>query len=98
MLDSVQFILLIVIIILTILLVILGVQVFLILREFRRTLVKANKVLEDAGSITENIQGPLSAISSLALGFKATSLLTVAKLVKNILSRDREHEKRSERD
>lgn len=94
MIDSVQLILLLVIITLTVLLVILGVQVFYILRDLRQTVKKTNKILDNADSITEGIEGPISAISSFVLGAKATSLLSIARLVKNFLGRDREDEKR----
>ncbi len=90
MIDPVQMVLLLVILVLTILLVILGVQVYYILKELRETLVKTNRVLDNAESITENIDAPLSALSSLALGTKATSLLTVAKFVQSLLGRSKE--------
>ncbi len=96
MVDAVQLVLLLVVVVLTILLVVLGVQVFFILKEFRRTIRKTNKVLDTAESITENIEGPLSAISSLALGVKATSLLTVAKFVKNLLGREKHQDRNSD--
>ena len=99
MIDSVQLILLFVIIILTALLVILGVQVFYILRDLRTTVKKTNKILENANAITQNIEGPLAAISSLALGVKATSLFTVVRFVKNFLGRDKDtDEKRHHRE
>lgn len=99
MIDSVQLILLLVIITLTILLVVLGIQVFFILRDVRQTIQKANKVLDTADAITENIEGPLSMISSLAGGVKGSSLLTVAKFVKSMLGRDREDDdRRGQRD
>jgi len=88
MIDSVQLILLLVIITLTLLLVILGVQVFYILRDLRKTIKKTNKILENADAITEGIEGPISAISSLVLGAKATSLISIVKFVKNFVSRD----------
>lgn len=88
--DSVQLVLLIVIILLTILLVVLGVQVFFILRDVRRALDKANKVLEDAGSIAESVQAPITAFSSLALGLKASSFLAVAKIVRSLLSHSKD--------
>jgi len=88
MIDSVQLVLLIVIVILTLLLVALGVQVYFILKDFRQTISKTNKILDNADSITENIEGPLAALSSLALGVKASSLFTVAKLIKNLLGSD----------
>jgi hypothetical protein len=92
MVDSVQLVLLIVIVVLTILLVILGVQVFLILRDVRKTIAKTNKVLDTAELITENIEGPLSALSSLALGIKGSSFITAVKIIKNLLGR--EHNRR----
>lgn len=90
MIDSVQLILLLVIITLTVLLVILGVQVFYILKDVRQTIKKTNKILENADNITEGIQGPISAISSFVLGAKATSLLSIARFVKSFLGRDRD--------
>src|SRR5688500_17425180 len=98
MVDIVQLVLLIVIVLLTRLLVILGIQVYYIFKELRTTLKHTNRVLDNADSITSNIEGPLSALSSLALGAKATSLLTVAKFVKNILSKDKDSDDRKNRD
>jgi len=98
MIDSVQLILLLVIITLTLLLVILGIQVFYILRDLRKTIKKTNKILENADAITEGIEGPISAISSLVLGAKATSLISIVKFVKNFLSRDPDEVKRHNRD
>src|SRR5476651_2451827 len=99
MIDPVQLILLLVIIVLTVLLVILGIQVFLILKELRYTISKTNKVLDNANNITENIEAPLSALSSLALGgFKASSLITVAKFVKSLLGKSKEDDERRHRD
>ena len=97
MVDTVQLVLLIVIVVLTGLLVILGIQVFYIFKELRTTLKKTNRVLDNADSITTNIDGPLSALSSLALGAKATSLLTVAKFVRSVLSKDKDDDERDER-
>lgn len=89
MIDSVQLILFIVIVVLTVLLVVLGFQVYFILKELRRTLQKANKVLDDTGTITEGISKPLSSLSSLSLGgLKAGSLLSVAKVIKGLLAKD----------
>ena len=94
MIDPVQLILLLVILVLTILLVILGVQVFLILKELRHTISKTNKVLDNAGTITENIEAPLSALSSLALGVRASSLITIAKFIKSLLGKHKDDEEK----
>ena len=80
MIDPAQLALFLVIIILTILLIVLGVQVFFILRELRRTLEKANKVLDDTGNITESVSGPISSLSSLVTGLKTGA--TIAKFFK----------------
>ena len=99
MIDPVQLVLLLVILVLTVLLVILGIQVFLILKELRNTISKTNKVLDSASTISENIEAPLSALSSLALGVKASSLITVAKFIKSLLgSKHKEEDEKKHRD
>ncbi len=75
MIDPAQTALFLVIIVLTILLLILGIQVFFILKEFRKTLAKANKVLDDTGLITESVSVPISNLSSVVTGIKAGTLL-----------------------
>ncbi|OGH10938.1 MAG: hypothetical protein A3B38_04240 [Candidatus Levybacteria bacterium RIFCSPLOWO2_01_FULL_36_13] len=76
--DTAQVVLFLVIIILTVLLVVLGIQVFFILRELRKTVDRANKILEDASEITENVRKPVSSLSSLAMGLKTGA--TIAKI------------------
>jgi hypothetical protein len=71
MIDPAQTALFLVVIVLTILLVVLGIQVFFILRELRKTIYKANKVLDDTGTITESVSRPISSLSSIAMGLKA---------------------------
>ena len=80
MIDPAQTALFLVIIVLTILLLVLGVQVFFILRGLRQTIDKANKVLDDTGVITESVSGPISNLSSLATGIKTGS--AIAQLLK----------------
>lgn len=75
MIDTAQAVLLIVVVILTVLLVALGVQVFYILRELRRTVSKANKVLDDTGAITQSVSGPISSLSNLTAGLKTGALI-----------------------
>lgn len=76
--DTAQVVLFLVIIILTVLLVVLGIQVFFILRELRKTVDRANKILEDASEITESVRKPVSSLSSLAMGLKTGA--TIAKI------------------
>ncbi len=83
MIDPAQTALFLVIIVLTILLLILGIQVFFILKEFRKTLAKANKVLDDTGLITESVSVPISNLSSIMTGIKAgTTLANILNLKK----------------
>jgi hypothetical protein len=79
MIDPAQIALFLVIIVLSVLLLILGVQVFFILRELRQTVAKANKVLDDTGLITESVSGPISTLSTLAMGLKTGA--TVASIL-----------------
>lgn len=74
--DTAQVLLVVVIGILTVLLLVLGVQVFFILRELRKTVTKANKVLDDTGVITESVSGPIANISTLTTGVTIGKLIT----------------------
>ncbi len=87
MIDPAQAALFLVIIVLTLLLIVLGIQVFFILRELRKTIDKTNKILDDTGSITESVSGPISSFSSIAMGLKAG-----ARIAK-ILNKDKKHHK-----
>lgn len=79
MTDPAQTALFLVVVALTILLVVLGVQVYFILRELRKTIDKANKVLDDTGVITESVSKPISSLSSLTMGLKTGA--TIAKIL-----------------
>lgn len=78
MTDPAQLALFLVILILTVLLVVLGAQVFFILRELRKTIDKVNKVLDDTSVITESVSKPISSFSTLAMGLKTGA--TIAKI------------------
>ena len=72
MIDVVQGLLVAVVVVLTILLVVIGIQVVNILREIKRSLEKINKILDDAGAISENVSKPLSNVTGV---FKMIGLL-----------------------
>lgn len=91
--DSAQIILIIVIILLTVLLLALGVQVFFILREFRKTVSKANKVLDNTDVITQSVSAPISSLSSIATGIKTGA--SFIHLFKKILS-DKDEKRKKE--
>ncbi|MBP6098840.1 MAG: hypothetical protein KA477_02570 [Candidatus Levybacteria bacterium] len=80
MIDPVQAVLLFVIVLLTVLLVILGVQVFFILKNFRRTVDHLNNVLENTESITQSVSQPASMVSDLISNTKSLSI--IARLLK----------------
>lgn len=88
MIDPVQAVLLVVIILLTILLLVLGVQVFFILKELKETVFRTNKILENTESITESVSEPMSFISGLL--FSSKSLATISKILKKVRSEEKE--------
>ena len=73
MIDTVQVVLLIVIVLLTFLLFILGIQVYFILKELTITISKANRVLDNTEMITESVSEPMSFLSGIIMGTKAIS-------------------------
>lgn len=81
MIDPVQAVLLFVIVLLTILLMILGVQVFFILKNFRKTVDHLNNVLENTESITESVSQPASLVSDFITNTRSLSI--IAKLLKS---------------
>lgn len=80
MIDTVQAVLLFVIILLSVLFVVLGIQVFFILRELRITLKKTNKILDEVDQLTESVSEPLSFITGFLFSSKTLGIL--AKLFK----------------
>jgi hypothetical protein len=90
--DIAQTVLISVIIILAILLLVVGVQVFFILREFRKTVDKANKVLDNTNSITESVSTPLSSLANLAGCVKSGS--SVVSFIKKLIGKDKEKEEK----
>ncbi len=71
MIDLSQVLLVVVITTLTILLTFIGIQVVYILREVRRAIEKMNKMLDDAGMITESIAHPISGLGGMIDGVKS---------------------------
>ncbi|RJR16292.1 hypothetical protein C4579_00445 [Candidatus Microgenomates bacterium] len=76
--DITQVLLVFVVVTLTILLVLIGIQVFNILAEIRKSLAKVNKMLEDAGTVTGNVSKTISGATGMVDGLKAgLSLVSV---------------------
>ncbi len=68
--DPVQLTIIGVSIALTIILVIIGIQVALILTEVRQSVHKTNKMLDDAGKVTETVSTGVTRMSGLLGGIK----------------------------
>ena len=96
MIDSAQTILFIVIIVLTIFLLVLGVQVFFILRDLRKTVSKANKVLDNTNVITQSVSAPISSLSSIAMGIKTGS--SFISLFKKLIPGDDDGDEKKRKD
>lgn len=74
--EPAQILLVIVVVTLTILLTFIGIQVFFILQEIRRSVEKINKILDDTGLMSESIAQPISQISNSLVSFSGiTGLL-----------------------
>lgn len=56
---------------LTVLIIIFSIFVFRILKEFRQTLQKVNKILDDASVISGSVVRPIAGISDLVSGLKS---------------------------
>lgn len=91
MIDSTQILLIIVIVVLTVLLSVIGVQVFFILREVQRSIQKMNKMLDDAGKISESIAKPITSLSNSITGVSG-----IAGLLGWLASRKKRREKKGE--
>jgi len=68
MIDNTQLLLIAVVAVLTVLLTIIGVQVFFILKEIKRSIEKLNKMLDDAGLISESVARPIASLSNSITG------------------------------
>lgn len=88
MIDATQILLIVVVTTLTLLLTVIGVQVFFILREVRRSIEKMNKILDDAGLVSESVAKPIVSLSS-SIG----SLSGLTGLLGFLTSRRRRQEK-----
>lgn len=53
---------------------------FFILKEFKDTIAKLNKVLDDAGIISESVSTPIASLSTIVTGVKTG--LSLASLLK----------------
>lgn len=73
MTDMTQILLMVVITVLSILLTVVGIQVFLILKEVRESIRRLNKILGDAGEVSEAIAKPVASLSDTLTGFSGVT-------------------------
>jgi len=78
---------------LTIVLVIVGLQVWQILKEFKRSLEKINKVLDDTGRISKAVADPIEEASEFLVGLKRgiSFFNTISGFLKNFKHKGRNH-------
>lgn len=69
--DPIQLVIIVISLALTILIVVLGIQVFFILKEIRRSMQKMNKILDDFGKVTGSVGEGAQNLSGLVSGIKA---------------------------
>ncbi|MBI4037454.1 hypothetical protein HY382_00210 [Candidatus Curtissbacteria bacterium] len=89
--DLTQTILLSVIIVLSIFLVVLGIQVFFVLKALKATIKKMNSLFEEASGLVEEIKKPVAKAGGLI-----TALTTGASIV-NLLKKRRDNERPKQR-
>ncbi len=68
MFDNTQTLLVAVVIALTLLLSLIGVQVFFVLREVKKTIEKFNKIIDDAGVVSGSVSKSISSLSNSITG------------------------------
>jgi hypothetical protein len=69
--EITQILLIIVILALASIMSIIGVEVFFIFREFKKSMKKFNKMLDDISLITESIAKPIAGFSGFITGIKS---------------------------
>lgn len=68
--DITQIAIIVSLICITVIIVIAGIWLILILKGFKNTLSKADRILDDTKSITSSVAKPISSISEFIMGFK----------------------------
>ena len=69
--DTTQFVIIIVTVTLSTLLLILGIQLFFILKEVRVSIQKVNKMLDDMGKVSGSVSDGVTNMSGFLNGLKA---------------------------
>jgi hypothetical protein len=95
MVDLTQLVLFGVIIVLTILLLVIGTQVFLLIRDLRKTIKKVDLITQEATEVSSKIKGAIDTILEVRLGLKTFS--NIVAFLKEKTKNGEEHEHISEK-
>ena len=68
MANPTQIVLIAVVIVLSSVLTIIGIQVFFILKEIQKSIQKTNKIIDNAGLVSESVAKPIALVSSSITG------------------------------
>lgn len=85
--DPIQITIILVTLTLTVLIVILGIQVWYIFKEFRQTIQKINKMLDDTGVVTGVMSESATGIAGFVSGIK-----TGISVLQSIMGKGHHHE------
>ncbi|MGB9911438.1 MAG: hypothetical protein ACPLKP_02425 [Microgenomates group bacterium] len=89
--EPAQTLLIIVVCVLTFLLLLVGIQVFFILKEVQQSVKKVNKILDDAGIISESFSKPIASLSN-SLGSLSGLLGFLTLFLKKVKERKEEED------
>lgn len=89
--DITQAVILSVIVVLAIFLVVIGIQVFFTLKDLRKSLKKANRLMEDADNIVSQIKKPVETAGNMLTALTAGA--GIAHFIKKITG-ESDHERR----
>lgn len=85
--DLTQSVILSIIIVLTVFLVVLGFQVFFVLRDFRKTLFRMNRLLDDTDNLITQVRKPIETAGNLLTS--AAAGMGIAHLIKRLTNHGR---------
>lgn len=89
--DLTQIVLLSVIVVLTLFIVVIGFQAFFVLRDFRRTLVKMDKLMDDTDVLITDVKKPVESFGHLFTAITAGA--GIAHFLKKVSKSEEKHER-----
>ncbi len=85
MIDITQILLIIIVTILTVILTLVGIQLYQVLKDFRKTIAKLNKVLDDSGIVSEIAAKQATSFSGFIMSvINFLSFLSLIRRKKNV--------------